>query len=108
MEFPLEIQARMADGSTFIEHADDFAQFVAIVLPLRRDSECAYVVWNPVAVLARRRLLASIRPYGFVHRSLPETKKRPGTAMVPGLLLRAAETAKAQPSSCQPGSQAAR
>ena len=46
MTAPVYIFADMADGSTLVEYAADFRQFVAIVLPLRRDSECVAVEWR--------------------------------------------------------------
>jgi len=46
MTLPVVIYADMADGSVLVEHAADFRQFVAIVLPLRRDPECVAVEWR--------------------------------------------------------------
>ena len=42
------ISALMADGTSLHESVTDFAGFVAVVLPLRRDPECQWVQWAVV------------------------------------------------------------
>ncbi len=56
MQPPVTVVAEMADGSAIVEHVADFAAFIAVVLPFRRDPECLRVTWHPTPALALREL----------------------------------------------------
>lgn len=68
MSQPVTVRAQMQDGTIVTEHVCTFDQFVAVVLPLRRDPACSAVRWHadddPTTALAIReeevRTLAAI------------------------------------------------
>ena len=56
MQPPVTIVAEMSDGTMLVEHVADFAAFVAVALPFRRDSECRRPTWHTTPALAAEEL----------------------------------------------------
>lgn len=62
MQQRVTIVGEMIDGTCIVEHVQGFDAFIAIALPLWRDSECERLTWHPTPVPAEERREAGCWP----------------------------------------------